>query len=159
VGCIARIEQTEALADGRSNILVAGVERFRLEHIVASPHGYRVGAVSTYADLAEPIERLAPAAARVRALFERVGKAARTMADDRDPLPALPDDAGLLSFAIASLIDLDAGRRQDLLVSRSPLSRLQSLDDLLAPAVDAIEQRAAVHVRARGNGHGPRPSP
>jgi Lon protease-like protein len=159
VGCIAHIEETEELEDGRANILVAGTQRFRLERVVEAPQRYQVGAVSTYADLPESQERLAPLAARVRALFERVGRAARTLANDRDALPVLPDDPAMLSFAIASLIDLDAPARQRMLVSRSPLGRLQTLDDLLAPAVDVIEMRASVHTRAKSNGHGPHPSP
>ena len=57
--------------------------------------------------------------------------------------------------AIAATIDLEAPARQRLLVSRSPLGRLRELDALLSPAVEPIELRAAVHARAKGNGHGP----
>jgi ATP-dependent Lon protease len=157
VGCVARIDKSETLLDGRSNIVVIGVERFALTRIVDSTYPYHVGEVQRYEDTAEPSEALEPTAERVRALFARVGRAARTLADDSDPLPELPRDTGLLSFAVASLIDLDAPARQRLLVSRSALSRLREIDALLRPAVEPIELRALVHVRAKQNGHGPHP--
>jgi len=159
VGCVARIDKTETLLDGRSNIVVVGVERFALTRLVATPRLYHIGEVQRYDDAPEPGDALAPMAERVRTLFARVGRAARTLADDSDPVPELPSDAGLLSFAVASLIDLDAPARQRLLVSRSALGRLREIEALLGRAVEPIELRAAVHVRAKMNGHGPHPQP
>ncbi len=158
VGCIALVESTELLPDGRSNVLVRGGERFTLDRYVESPRPYHVAEASTYVDADEPPLTLAPGAARVRELFERVGTAARTLADDPDALPALPDDAALLAFAVAALIDMDAPARQRLLASRSPGERLRDIELLLSPAVDSLERRATVHVRAKSNGHGPHPS-
>jgi hypothetical protein len=84
-----------------------------------------------------------------------VARAARTIADDASPAPELPADPGLLSFAVAAAIDFDLSRRQRLLSSRSASERLRELDALLTRAVEPIEARAAVHVGARSNGHGP----
>jgi Lon protease-like protein len=155
VGCVAHIEKSETLLDGRSNIVVMGQKRFELRRFAETTRLYHVGEVGDYDDAAEPPETVEPVAARVRELFGRVGRAARTLADDADALPTLPDDVGLLSFAIAATIDLEAPARQRLLVSRSPLGRLRELDALLSPAVEPIELRAAVHARAKGNGRGP----
>ena len=94
-------------------------------------------------------------ATRVRAMFARVGRAARTLAEDHDPLPSLPDDADSLSFGIAALIDIDPPHRQELLVSRLASERLTSLERLLCGAVDSLEARARVHGRAKSNGRGP----
>jgi len=159
VGCVARIENSETLLDGRSNVVVTGVERFALERFVDTPRLYHVGEVAAYEDAPDGSEETSSLAERVRAIFRRVGRAARALADDTTPLPDLPDDVGLLSFSIASLIDLDPPARQRLLVSRSPLERLRQLDAILAPAVEAIEARAAVHARAKSNGHGPHEEP
>ena len=155
VGCVARIEKSELLLDGRSNIEVVGAERFELQRFATSTRLYHVGEVTSYDDGAEPAEALDPLATRLRELFARVGRAARALADDSERLPPLPDDAGLLSFAVAAAIDLEPPARQRLLVSRSPLGRLRELEGLLAPAVEPIELRAAVHARAKSNGHGP----
>ena len=155
VGCVARIESTKALPDGRSNIVVAGLERFTILRFVESDRAYQLVEVESYADIDERPEALVQLAERVRWAFERVGRAARTLADDPDPLPTLPAEPALLSFTVAALVDLDVARRQRLLVSRSPSERLRELESLLAPSVPRLESRAAVHVQAKGNGHGP----
>jgi Lon protease-like protein len=159
VGCIAVVENSDMLPDGRSNVLVRGTQRFALDHFVETPHPYHVGETVSYPDTTESALALAPLATRVRALFERVGAAARTLADDSDGLPMLPDDPALLAFAIAALIDMEASARQRLLASRSAGDRLNQVENLLAPAVESLELRATVHVRAKTNGHGPHPEP
>ena len=155
VGCVAEVDDAHTLPDGRSNIVVHGVRRFSLQRFVASPAPYHVGEVAEYEDLPEDESEIGPIATRVRALFARVGRAARTLADDRDPLPSLPDDADTLSFGIAALIDIDAPHRQELLVSRLASERLTTLERVLGGAVDSLEARARVHGRAKTNGRGP----
>jgi hypothetical protein len=107
--------------------------------------------------LAEPViaaDVLTLLADRVRTAFARVGRAAREMQDDPSPLPELPDDPSLLSFAVAQYIDLDLPDKQRLLTALSADERLQQLDALLSPLVGELEQRAHVHGRAKGNGKG-----
>jgi Lon protease-like protein len=157
VGCIARIERSEMLPDGRSNVLVTGAGRFALEAFEDAGMPYYVGRVVEVEDVPETPPSLAPLAATVRALFVRIGTAARNLSDDSDPLPGLPDDPALLAFAIAAVIDMDGGARQRLLASRSASARLREIEMLMAAAVEALESRAVVHVRARSNGHGPQP--
>jgi Lon protease-like protein len=158
VGCVAHVETSEPLPDGRSNVLVLGGERFALAAFApASEAPYHIAWVDDYTDDASESTELAePLAERVRDLFVRVGRAARALTDDRDPLPELPEEPARLSFAIAAVIDLDTTRRQRLLASRSPAGRLRELESLLAPALDSLEHRAAVHLNAKSNGHGPR---
>jgi Lon protease-like protein len=153
VGCVARVETVESLPDGRSNVAAIGVERFALRRLADDPAPYHVGEVETFDDVGEVPD--ATLEARVRATFERVARAARTLADDPSPTPPLPADAARLSFAVAALVDLELPARQRLLASRSPSDRLRQLDAVLSPAVDAVEERAAVHRRAKTNGHGP----
>ena len=155
VGCIAEVDDAHTLPDGRSNIVVHGVRRFSLQRFIASPAPYHMGEVDEYEDFHEEESALAPHAARVRELFARVGRAARTLADDNDPLPALPDEADALSFGIASLIDMELPKRQALLVSRLASERLDTLERMLSDAVESLEARAKVHRRAKSNGRGP----
>jgi Lon protease-like protein len=157
VGCVARVESTELLPDGRSNVIVRGTDRFALDRFLDLPRPYHVAETAHYDDVEEPSLTLAPGALRVRELFGRVGTAARTLADDPDTLPTLPDDPALLAFAVAALIEMDAAARQRLLASRSPSGRLRDIEMLLSPAVNSLEMRASVHVRAKSNGHGPHP--
>jgi Lon protease-like protein len=155
VGCIAEIDDAHTLPDGRSNIVVHGVRRFSFLRFVVTPAPYRVAQIAEYEDLPEDEAALAPVAKRVRALFDRVGRAARTLADDHDPLPTLPEDAHALSFGIASLIDIEPPRRQELLESQLASERLETLSVMLSGAVESLEARARVHGRAKGNGRGP----
>jgi Lon protease-like protein len=155
VGCVAMLQSSEALADGRSNIVVTGGERFAIERMVPSDRLYGVAEIADYVDEPEPDAPLAAAAARVRAAFSRVARAARTIADSGAELPSLPDEPALVSFTVASLIDLDLAARQRLLVSRSARDRLTRIEELLARALEPIESRAVVHARAKSNGTGP----
>ena len=155
IGCIAEVDDAHTLPDGRSNIVVHGVRRFSFLRFVVTPTPYRVAQIAEYEDFPEDEATLAPVAKRVRALFDRVGRAARTLADDHDPLPALPDEPDALSFGIAALIDIESPRRQALLESRLASERLEMLSVLLSGAVESLEARAKVHGRAKGNGRGP----
>ena len=154
VGCVAEIVNTEALADGRSNIVVRGAERFAFSSLVSSPHPYHVCRAELVEDEFEIGAELDASAERVRDVFRRVARAARTLADDPDPLPDLPDDAAGLSFAVASMIDIGLDARQEILVSRSPLERLRHLDRVLSAALGTIVNRAQVHTLAKTNGRG-----
>ncbi len=154
VGCIAHIESAQSLPDGRSNILVTGEGRFTLESFVDDAAPYHVAMVTPFEDVAEPPGNIGELSARLRELFTRVGRAARSIQDDTTPLPDLPEAPADLSFAIGQFIDLELADKQRLLESRSALDRLRQLDELLAPIVESVEQRARIHTRARSNGHG-----
>jgi ATP-dependent Lon protease len=154
IGCIAEIVNSEAMPDGRSNIVVRGAERFELVSFVASSNPYHVCNATVVEDDFEIGGELDALAERVRDVFRRVARAARTLADDPDPLPELPDDAASLSFAIASMIDIGLDARQEILVSRSPTERLRQLDGVLSTALGAIVSRAQVHTLAKTNGRG-----
>lgn len=159
VGCIAEVVSTEALPDGRSNIIVRGAERFTFESFVDAPHPYGICRASSFEDDFEIGGELEQLGDRVRDTFQRVGRAARTLSDDPQPLPDLPEDLGRLSFAIAAMIDLDLEARQALLASRSPLDRLRRLDALLSATLGTIVKRAHVHTIAKSNGRDSHPQP
>lgn len=155
VGTIARIDDAETLPDGRSNIAVTGEQRFSFEKFMESDAPYHVAATSPYDDFPEPTDALNQAAEQLRDRFARVAKAARTLTDDAAPVPALPDDPGVISFAVAAMVDLTTDQKQHLLQSRSPLERMQTVTAMLDMAAAPLERRAEVHSRARRNGHGP----
>ena len=154
VGCVAEIVKSELLPDGRSNIVVRGAERFSVVGFVESDHPYHVCSAELIEDEFEIGGELETLAEQVRDVFRRVARAARTLADDPDPLPELPDDAAGLSFAIASMIDIDLDARQQLLESRSPVERLRQLERVLSTALGTIVSRAQVHTLAKTNGRG-----
>jgi Lon protease-like protein len=160
VGCVAELRDVRPLPDGRSHVLVEGAERFAIARIVDTDAAYLTAEIGPWDDAAEPAahDELRSLDVNTRAAFARVAHAARTIADDADPIPDLPPDPATLSFAIAAVIDLELPTRQRLLESRSAVERLRELHDLLARALPGAETRAAVHVGARRNGHGPHTS-
>ena len=154
VGCIARIETADALPDGRSNIIVAGEERFALVRFVDSDAPYLVGEVVDYTDEPELDAELDPLAETVRAAFERLVRAVRAIADQRTPVPELPRDPSRIAYHVASVIDTPLTARYELLRSRSALARLHAVARILEQAVPSVERRAGQHQRARSNGSG-----
>jgi Lon protease-like protein len=154
VGTIAEVTSSEQMPDGRSNIVVRGIDRFTFAAFVSTALPYRVARGETLDDEPEFGPELQTLADRVRELFRRVGKAARTLADDPEPIPELPDDPSQLSFAVAAMIDLDLQARERMLASRSSLDRLQRLDSVLSPALEPLVRHAAVHTVAKSNGRG-----
>ncbi len=161
VGCVAELREVRPLPDGRSHVVVAGAERFAIARVVDTDAPYLTAEIAPWDDAAEvsapdaTADELTALAVRTRETFARVARAARTIADDADPIPELPVDPSALSFAIAAVVDLELPLRRRLLASRSALGRLRELHDLLVRALPSAEARAAVHVGARSNGHGP----
>ncbi len=181
VGCFATIREAVPLGDGRSNILVDAGERFAFERLIAAGTPYHVAQVRPFGD-APDIDRiaLADAARRARAAFARVIRGARTLADEppldapagasatpsfgtpTGPLAAtpavespIPADDALVAFAVAGAIELELATRQRVLGSSDPVERTLYVARLLERAVADVESRAALHTRARSNGHGP----
>lgn len=154
VGCMARVESTQPLTDGRSNIMVIGGERFEFRTFAEMGTPYHSASVEGVVDADVDGATLAPVARSVREVFGRAGRAARTMQDDASALPELPEDPAELSFAVAQYVDLPLDFRQRLLTSRSALDRLELLLETLSPMIAQLEVGANVHERARTNGHG-----
>jgi Lon protease-like protein len=155
-GCVAEVRQMETMDDGRSNILTFGLIRYRLEEYVDAGEPYLTGRVAFFEDYEEDEDLLRADARQTRDLFFRIAEAVRTLSDERGSLPDIPDeiDPELLSFLVASAMDLDTEVKLELLELRSTHERLQRLRDLLAGVVSNYESRARVHKVAKTNGHG-----
>jgi Lon protease-like protein len=153
VGCVAQIEQAEALPDGRSNIAVVGEARITLDQFIETDMPYHVISALPYEDSAPASASDAERAKKLRATFTEVADAARRLSEDRRTLPELPDEPTLLAFRIAAMIDLDLDTRQQILESRSVSERLDQLQLLLERALPPLRERATAHEHAKGNGH------
>ena len=154
VGCVAEVVEVQPLPDGRSNILVVGLVRYRLDTYVDSDEPYLVGRVTVFEDETEDEDLLAARAEKVSDLFTRIARAVRTINDDRTGLPDLPTtDPERLSFLVAAAMELDIEIKQELLETRSTAERLGRISEMLAQVVGNYEERARAHAVARGNGH------
>jgi Lon protease-like protein len=154
VGCVAEVSETEALPDGRFNVLTIGLIRYRVEAYVDQGDPYLLGQVSFFEDEAEDEELLARYAQKVTDIFLRIARAVRILNDERAALPELPEtEPERLSFLIAAAVDLEAEVKQELLELRSTAERLRRLRHLLESVVTGYEERARVHAIAKNNGH------
>ncbi|HEX8445868.1 MAG TPA: LON peptidase substrate-binding domain-containing protein [Sphingomonas sp.] len=122
VGCVGRIAQFEALDDGRFNIVLEGLTRFRIlsELDVTTPFRQVQASFDEYDDLTDP----EPLSSVLRADLERES---RRFADSRgyqldwDAVSRLDDEA--LVNGIAQIAPFDAAAKQALLEARTIVDR------------------------------------
>lgn len=154
VGCLASVRDSRSFADGRSNILAVGEERYVLQAYLTTDLPYRMALVETFddEDLAAPL--IDELAGQARAEFAKFVSGMRAISDR--PAEAVPLESApqATSFQIAATLELEANVKQDLLALRSTHERLEHLLRMLRPLNAELGQRVAVHVRARGNGKG-----
>jgi uncharacterized protein len=131
IGCVGKIEHVEALPDGRFNLILRGLTRFRLlgELDVATPFRQVTGDVESFADDGVEPE---PLPSVVRADIE---DAARTFVDTHgysinwDDLERLDDEA--LVNGLSQAIPFDTLAKQALLEADDLAQRADMLSELL----------------------------
>lgn len=154
IGCVAEVNETQPLPDGRSNILVVGVIRYRIEEYLDHGAPYLSARVSFFEDEEEDIELLRESSQAVAETFSRIARAVRIINDERANLPDISDtEPQRLSFLVTAAMEVDTDAKQKLLELRRTSERLRRLREMLTKAVSNYEERARVHELAKGNGH------
>lgn len=154
IGCVAEIRESELLPDGRSNIMVLGVVRYRLIEYVDSEKPYLVGDVHFFEDEPEEEKELEPLADEVFELFERMAKAAFKMSGSRHQQPEIKrTDAESLSFLITAAFNFNNPQKYELLELTSTIERLNELKTALSQIIEQLEESAEIHTLSRSNGH------
>jgi Lon protease-like protein len=154
IGCVAEVTESQALPDGRSNILAVGVVRFEAESYVERGDAYLVVQPNYFEDDQEDESALLANSREVANMFMRVANSIRLINDERGNLPDISDtDPQKLSFLVAAAMEIEPETKQELLELRSTSERLDRLRDLLARVVHSYEERARLHSLAKGNGH------
>jgi len=154
VGCVARVHETRLLADGRSNILAVGEERYVLREYLRTEVPYRVAVVETFDDddLAAPqVDELG---AQARAQFAKFVQGMHLLSDRPGEPIQIEGSPQEMSFQIAATLELEAELKQELLELRSTHDRLRRLLRVLRTLNEELGKRVSVHARARGNGKG-----
>jgi Lon protease-like protein len=149
-GCTVNVaEVIEEFDDGRLNILVEGVRRFRLVEArePADPEEeYLSGLVEYYED----VQPDAPEALREGVL--EVFRKMLVLMDVDAPRP--PVGAGPLSYRVAAAVDFGAPLKQELLESLSEEQRLETLLTVMETLLPRLELRKEREEAIRGNGKG-----
>ncbi|MDH5282961.1 MAG: LON peptidase substrate-binding domain-containing protein, partial [Gemmatimonadota bacterium] len=153
LGTVAAIQVVQPLPDGRSNIVVAGSERFLVSALTATDSPYLVAAVDPITDLAgsAPTDQ---ATRELRGTITMLRDALAVMRDEPVAPADLPESAEALSFVAAALSETSVDAREQLLALRSTRERVELLSDVLRSQARTARGRAAIHLRARSNGHG-----
>jgi Lon protease-like protein len=135
IGCAGLVSHSERLDDGRYNIVLHGLEKFRV-HGERCDRTYRIGLIETIAeDLPAPTRVLGSVRDRLEALVTHLAE--RTHSDVRIP-PAISDHE--LVNALAQYLPLEPVEKQALLERDGVLDRAGSLIELLE--MKAILQKA-----------------
>jgi len=149
-GTSARVAQLiEELDDGRMNILVEGLRRFRIVEVIApedSEADYLSAEVDYYRD-SEP-EGSDVLKEAVLEMFHKI--LALMDVDSPDELGG----EGPLSFRIAAAVDFGAPLKQELLESLSEKQRLETLLTVVTSLLPRLELRKEREDAIRGNGKG-----
>ena len=153
IGCIARVQASTPLPDGRSNILTVGEDRYTILAYLQTEKPYRMARVETFGD--DPTDSDTPELGqRVSRLHGRLRAALSALNDlASNPVEAASDPTAL-SFQVAAELELESAFKQELLVMRSTRRRLEALEQVLRRITADLGPRAEVHVRARKNGKG-----
>ena len=139
----AVVEVLEHFDDGRLNIVIEGVDRFRLVELTEG-HSYATAEVDDLVDEGDgPTE---DERERVLAAYDKVLEAAQAELDELDPATES------LAFEIGARIELGNEIKQDLLELRSERERVVRLEPILTRAAEAVLRERTVRERASGNG-------
>jgi Lon protease-like protein len=129
VGCAGLITHAERLEDGRFNIILQGLEKFRIlgEESPDERVLYRRGLIQPIADPLSAADRpvLKEVRHRIEALLQPHFKGSAT-----GRLPQAMADHDLIN-ALAQYLDLEPIEKQALLETQGPLQRCRSLVELL----------------------------
>lgn len=132
IGCVARIQEHEPLEDGRSFLVVEGVERFRIDDGVESEALYFEALVTPFRDATiTGSDELVLRRKKSIELFQSV-VASRAQPPDR--LPDLTPESEV-SFLLAQTIQVDPRWHQSLLELQDEGARLGVLDQVFRAAL------------------------
>jgi Lon protease-like protein len=126
-GCAGLITHSEPLSDGRYNIVLRGMEKFRIvDEDTSQP--YRIARIEALPEATDDAERADVRARRQRLEAVLAATIERSSGEPRFP-PAVPDDD--LVNALAQYLPLEPVERQALLERRGIAERCRGLIELL----------------------------
>ncbi|MEM7344690.1 MAG: endopeptidase La [Chloroflexota bacterium] len=126
------------MPDGSTNILVQGQQRVKILRFTQDEPYPKVVA-QRIEDTHEESEATEALMRAVLALFEKCVQLNRNIPDDAYVAAMNIDDPGWLSDMVASVMDFEVERRQQVLDTTESLTRLQQLSITLAQELDVLE--------------------
>jgi uncharacterized protein len=127
IGCAGVITHNQSLGDGRYDIVLRGMQKFRIRSEDRS-RPYRIGHVEGISEMVPPDEAVPLRHQRQRLEAVLAAAIERVRAEPKFP-PSVPDED--LVNALAQYLDLDVLEHQALLECDGVLARCRALIDLL----------------------------
>ena len=154
VGCTVRIEQTEAFADGRFNILCRGEQRFRIvERLEAAP--YWIAEVELLDDPGDAESGDAYAASQETGeLYRQHLGLALALQNSWQRRFRLPKRPTRLVNHIGAQVEAPPSVKQEVLKAETAVEQLRLLARLLRAANRQLADRVNLHQRQRWSGLG-----
>lgn len=154
VGCVTEVKDVQAISDQRSNIITAGLIRYRLLNFVDLDKPYLTAEVEFFEDVGEDEDSLQRLADETFHLFERIAKAAFDLSGNRGKFPEIQQaEPEQLSFFVTAAFNLENELKYQLLEMNSTTERLLRLRGILEQAVSRMEENSGIHKAAQTNGH------
>ena len=127
VGTVARIANWEWLPDGRMNILTAGDRRFRIVDFAKPELPYLEGLIEYWDDEPSEYQGLPALIDEVEHTFIDYLTLIMSLSDQALPISQLqlPNDPSMLSYHVASNLQIEMNERQELLEEPSAVARLK----------------------------------
>jgi len=125
VGTIAVIKKHQPLPDGRSLILVKGLDRFSILHEVSGEAPYYQARVVPFED--EPVKASERLVDRRKQSLNLLRTVLETLPHAPEALPSF-DPEKELSFKLAAVARMDPAVQQEILEMRTETARLDELD-------------------------------
>ena len=147
VGTTARIAHiVKEYDDGRSDIVVRGEERFRVDTVRDDQASYYTADVALLEDedTTVDLDLKERVITQHMKLLELAGRTVR---------PDLYEDVDRLSFVLAQNAALDGAQKQELLELQTENERIRYLIHHFESIIPRIEQQEGVQRRIRSNGH------
>ncbi|MEA2573594.1 MAG: uncharacterized protein QOH93_892 [Chloroflexia bacterium] len=133
VGCVVELAHTRELPDGRFYLVTLGVERVRITSLDRSSRPYLLGTVEPWPE--EEAEVAIPLLDTASRLFTEYAQYRMALSGEKLDDFTLPEEADVLSYVLASAIEVDAHERQRLLETPDTATRIRAEVDLLQTEV------------------------
>ncbi len=144
IGTEMTIGRMLRMPDGTTSVIGQGSARVKLVDVIQSEPYMRARVMPIYEPTDKPLSTEALMRA-VLALFEKAVHLSPSMSDDAYVAAINADTPGWLADLTASTLNLDLPKRQELLETLDPTTRLQKISILLAKELDVLELQSKIH--------------
>ena len=148
IGTEATIGRHLKMPDGTIALWVHGQRRVRLTQLIHDEPFLKAKVVPIEESTEKPLETVALMRA-VLALFEKCIKLSLKIPEDAYIAAMNIEEPGWLADFIASSLELDLPKRQEILETLDPHDRMQRVSILLAQELDVLELQSKIHTQVQ----------